>query len=179
MQDHWVIKDKSFAKFITDEQIQHAIVKMAGEIDAEYQGKTPIFLIVLNGAFIFASDLIKKVTIDCEMAFVRLSSYKGTQSTGVVNEMLGVDIDLENRHIIIVEDIVDTGLTLQHFLTKIETHNPADVKIAACLVKPMAFKADYIVDFSCFSIPNDFVVGYGLDYDGLGRNSSDIYKLAE
>lgn len=179
MQDLWVIRDKSFAKFITDDQIQEAISRLAGQIDTEYKGKTPIFLIVLNGAFIFASDLIKKVTVECEMAFVRLSSYKGTQSTGVVNEMLGVDIDLEGRYVIVVEDIVDTGLTLQHFLKRIASHKPAEVKIAACLIKPEAFKADYTVDFSCFSIPNDFVVGYGLDYDGLGRNSSDIYKLAE
>lgn len=179
MEEKWVIRDKSFGRFISDEQIQEAVSKLASRIDSEYNGKTPIFLIVLNGAFIFASDLIKKVKIECEIAFVRLSSYKGTQSTGVVNEMLGVDIDLENRYVIVVEDIVDTGLTLQHFMQKLKTLKPAEVKIATCLVKPDAFKADYLVDFSCFSIPNDFVVGYGLDYDGLGRNSSDIYKLAE
>lgn len=179
MQDQWTIRDKSFKKFISDEQIQDAISVLAHRIDSEYAGKTPIFLIVLNGAFIFASDLIKKVKIDCEIAFVRLSSYKGTQSTGVINEMLGVDIDLEGRYVIVVEDIVDTGLTLKHFLEKIKVHKPAEVKIAACLLKPDAFKGGYTVDYTCFSIPNDFVVGYGLDYDALGRNSADIYKLAE
>jgi hypoxanthine phosphoribosyltransferase len=132
---------------------------------------------VLNGAFIFASDLLKKVKIDCEVAFVKLSSYSGMESTGTVTEVIGLDIPIKGRHVIIIEDIVDTGLTLKGFLEKLKIMEPADIKVASCLLKPDAFRMKFPVDYLCFSIPNEFVVGYGLDYDGLGRNSSDIYRV--
>ena len=174
------LHDKYFRPFISSEKISHAIGEVAKKLNNDYKEReAPLFLAVLNGSFMFAAHLLERLDFTCEISFIKLSSYSGTSSTGAVKEVLGLVSPVKGREVIVIEDIVDTGLTLQHFLTKIEAHNPADVKIAACLVKPMAFKADYIVDFSCFSIPNDFVVGYGLDYDGLGRNSSDIYKLAE
>ena len=179
MQNTWTIKDKKFDKYISAEEIQNAIRTMASRINHELNGKKPLFIVILNGAFIFASDLIKKVKIDCEVTFVKLSSYAGTQSTGEVKEILGLDIDVAGRTVVVVEDIVDTGLTLQGFLETLKKQNPAEIKIATCLLKPDAFKMKFPVEYLCFSIPNDFVVGYGLDYDGLGRNSSDIYKICE
>jgi hypoxanthine phosphoribosyltransferase len=136
-------------------------------------------VVVLNGAFIFASDLLKRVTIDCEITFVKLSSYQGTMSTGVVQQIIGLDRDIKGRTIVIIEDIVDTGLTLERFREVLAQMEPAEVKVATCLLKPDAFKNKFPIDYQCFSIPNEFVVGYGLDYDGLGRNSSDIYKILE
>lgn len=179
MQETWIIKDKKFKKYISAEEIQNNIRTMASRINHELNGKNPLFIVILNGAFIFASDLLKKVKIDCEVTFVKLSSYSGTQSTGEVKQILGLEYDVTGRTVVIVEDIVDTGLTLQGFLENLKLHNPAEIIIATCLLKPEAFKMKFPVDYLCFSIPNDFVVGYGLDYDGLGRNSSDIYKIIE
>jgi len=179
MPDTWNLKDKSFRKYILHDDIQAKISDLAYMINTELRDKKPVFIVVLNGAFIFASDLLKKVTIDCEIAFVKLSSYQGTQSSGVVQQIIGLDMDIKGRTIVVIEDIVDTGLTLEKFLKTLHEMEPADVKIAACLVKPEAFKSKFPVDYRCFNIPNDFVVGYGLDYDGLGRNSADIYKIVE
>lgn len=179
MPDIWKLKDKSFNKFIVNDDIQAKINELAVRINTELDGKKPIFIVVLNGAFIFASDLLKKVTIDCEIAFVKLSSYKGTQSSGVVQQIIGLDLDIKGRTIVIIEDIVDTGLTLEHFRETLSEMEPAKVMIATCLIKPDAFNNKFPIAYKCFSIPNEFVVGYGLDYDGLGRNSSDIYKIVE
>jgi hypoxanthine phosphoribosyltransferase len=177
MSNTWALKDKVFEKYISSEEIQAAIRVLATRINQEMQDKDPVFIVVLNGAFIFASDLLKKIKIDCEIAFVKLSSYSGTQSTGKVKEVMGLDIELKDRYVIIIEDIVDTGLTLEGFLKTVRKMGPADVKIATCLLKPDALKMKFPIDYLCFSIPNEFVVGYGLDYDGFGRNSSDIYKI--
>lgn len=177
MPEIWKLKDKSFNKFIVDSDIQARVQQLAGRINTDLEGKKPLFIVVLNGAFIFASDLLKKVTIDCEIAFVKLSSYKGTQSSGVVQQIIGLDMDIKGRTIVIIEDIVDTGLTLVHFRKILSEMEPANVMIATCLLKPDAFGNKFPIDYHCFSIPNEFVVGYGLDYDGLGRNSSDIYKI--
>jgi len=179
MPDIWKLKDKYFEKFICSDDLQSKIDILANQINMELAGKNPVFIVVLNGAFIFASDLIKRVTIDCEIAFVKLSSYQGTQSSGVVQQIIGLDLDLKGRTIVVVEDIVDTGLTLDSFLKTLSAMEPAEVKVATCLLKPEPFKDRFPVDYVCFSIPNKFVVGYGLDYDGLGRNSSDIYKIVE
>lgn len=179
MQETWTIKDKNFRKYITAEEIQGSIRTIASRINHELDGKKPIFIVVLNGAFIFASDLIKKVKIDCEVSFVKLSSYAGTKSTGEVSEILGLDVDVTGRTVVVVEDIVDTGLTLERFMETLKKKNPAEIKIATCLLKPDAFKMKFPIDYLCFSIPNEFVVGYGLDYDGYGRNSSDLYKIHE
>ena len=179
MTNNWVLKDKTFTKYIESSEIQTAIKALADRINHDMAGKTPVFIVVLNGAFIFAADLLKNVTIDCEIAFVKLSSYQGVQSTGTVREVIGLDIPLKGRSVIVIEDIVDTGLTLNKFLQQLSEMEPADVRIASCLLKPEAFKMSFPVDYLCFSIPNEFVVGYGLDYDGLGRNSCDIYKILE
>jgi hypoxanthine phosphoribosyltransferase len=179
MPDIWKLNDKSFNKFILNEDIQEKVCELSERINTDLAGKKPLFIVVLNGAFIFASDLLKKVTIDCEIAFVKLSSYKGTQSSGVIQQIIGLDLDIKGRTIVILEDIVDTGLTLDCFRETLFEMEPAEVLVAACLLKPEAFKDKFPVDYLCFSIPNEFVVGYGLDYDGLGRNSSDIYKIVE
>ena len=177
MPNTWTLKDKVFIKYIGSEEIQAAVRTLATRINQEMQDKVPVFIVILNGAFIFASDLLKKIKIDCEIAFVKLSSYSGTESTGSLKQVLGLDISLKDRTVIIIEDIVDTGFTLDSFLQQIREMGPAEIKIAACLLKPDAFKMKFPIDYLCFSIPNEFVVGYGLDYDGLRRNSSDIYQL--
>lgn len=179
MPDFWKLKDKSFNKFIVNDDIQAKVNDLAIRINTELAGKKPLFVVVLNGAFIFASDLLKKVTIDCEIAFVKLSSYKGTQSMGVVQQIIGLDLDIKDRTVVIIEDIVDTGLTLVRFRETLSEMEPARVLIATCLLKPEAFKNKFPIDYVCFRIPNEFVVGYGLDYDGLGRNSGDIYKIVD
>jgi len=179
MPDIWKLKEKSFNKFIVDNDIQAKVNDLAIRLNTDLVGKKPLFIVVLNGAFIFASDLLKKVTIECEIAFVKLSSYQGTQSSGVVQQIIGLDLDIKGRTIVIIEDIVDTGLTLDRFRKTLSVMEPAEVKVAACLLKPDAFHNKFPIDYLCFSIPNEFVVGYGLDYDGLGRNSSDIYKIVE
>jgi hypoxanthine phosphoribosyltransferase len=179
MPDIWKLKDKNFERFILDVDIQAKVRELSERINTDLAGKKPMFIVVLNGAFIFASDLLKKVTIDCEIAFVKLSSYKGTQSSGVVQQIIGLDLDIKGRTIVIIEDIVDTGLTLDRFRETLNIMEPAEVLIATCLLKPEAFHDKFPIDYLCFSIPNEFVVGYGLDYDGLGRNSSDIYKIVE
>ena len=179
MPDTWKLNDKTFSKYILNHDIQAKVRELATLINTELDGKRPIFVVVLNGAFIFASDLLKEVSIDCEIAFVKLSSYQGTQSSGVVQQIIGLDLDIKGRTIVVIEDIVDTGLTLDSFLKTLAVMEPAVVKVASCLLKPDAFKSKFRIDYLCFSIPNEFVVGYGLDYDGLGRNSSDIYKIVE
>ena len=179
MPDTWKLEDKTFTKFILNDDIQAKICALSDRINTELAGKKPLFVVVLNGAFIFASDLLKRVTIDCEITFVKLSSYQGTMSTGVVQQIIGLDRDIKGRTIVIIEDIVDTGLTLERFREVLAQMEPAEVKVATCLLKPDAFKNKFPIDYQCFSIPNEFVVGYGLDYDGLGRNSSDIYKILE
>jgi hypoxanthine phosphoribosyltransferase len=179
MPDTWKLNDKYFKKYIHSADLQVKVSELSALINTDLEGKKPLFVIVLNGAFIFASDLLKGVTIDCEMAFVKLSSYQGTQSSGVVQQIIGLDLDIKGRTIVVIEDIVDTGLTLVRFLETLREMEPAEVKVAACLLKPDAFKSKFPIDYLCYSIPNEFVVGYGLDYDGLGRNSGDIYKIVE
>jgi hypoxanthine phosphoribosyltransferase len=179
MPEPWKLKDKSFEKYILNTDIQAKVTELSQRINTELKGKNPLFVVVLNGAFIFASDLLKQVSIDCEIAFVKLSSYQGTQSSGVVQQIIGLDLDIKGRTLVVIEDIVDTGLTLASFLATLQAMEPAEVKVASCLLKPEPFKSKFPVDYLCFSIPNEFVVGYGLDYDGLGRNSADIYKIIE
>lgn len=179
MPDIWKLKDKNFERFILNDDIQAKVCELSDRLNTDLAGKNPLFVVVLNGAFIFASDVLKKVTIDCEIAFVKLSSYQGTSSTGVIQQIIGLDLDIKGRTIVILEDIVDSGLTLESFRKTLSEMEPADVRIATCLLKPDAFKMKFPIDYACFSIPNEFVVGYGLDYDGLGRNSSDIYKIIE
>lgn len=161
-----------------ERKIQAGVRKLAIQLNDIYRDRKPLFIVVLNGSFIFASDLLKRISIDCEIAFVKVSSYKGINSTGHLEEVIGLDVPVEGRHVVLVEDIVDTGLTIIRLIDKLKEMNALEVKVAACLLKPDAYKMDYPIDFVCFRIPNDFVVGYGLDYDGLGRNSADIYKIS-
>ena len=173
------VRDKEFSLFLTAEEIDKAVEQVAEMINADMQGKDPLFLCVLNGAFIFASDLLKKVEVDCEISFVKLSSYVGTQTTNTVRELIGLDQVLTDRTVVVVEDIIDTGITMAYTLEKLRKLGASDVRIATLLFKPEAFKKDYPIDYVGIVIPNEFIVGYGLDYDGHGRNLPDIYKIIE
>lgn len=173
------VHDKTFGPYLSEEDIQEQIKKMAKAINSDYAGLRPMCIAILNGSFMFASDLFKNLTIDAEICFIKLASYKGVSSSGQVITAIGLDVDLIGRDIIIVEDIVDTGKTLNEFLPKLLHQQPASLKIAALLHKPDALKYPIRIDYLGFSIPDKFVVGYGLDYDGLGRNFREIYKLAE
>lgn len=173
------IKDKEFTISIPKEKIDQQVTRVANEINRDLAGKDPLFISVLNGAFMFTSDLMKKVTIPSEVSFVKLASYQGVSSTGVVKEVIGLNDDILDRTIVIVEDIVDTGLTMQRLLETLGTRNPKEIYIASLLVKPEKLQIDIEVDYVAFEIPNDFILGYGLDYDGYGRNLPEIYTVVE
>jgi hypoxanthine phosphoribosyltransferase len=173
------VHDKQFEPYLSAEEISLRIKMVAQQINEDYAGKKPLFIAILNGSFMFASDLFKEVTTDAEICFIKLASYKGTKSTGHVITAIGLDMDIIGRDVIIIEDIVDTGKTLSEFLPQIYHQQPASVRIAALLHKPDAMVYPVKIDYLGFSIPNKFVVGYGLDYDGLGRNIREIYRLAE
>jgi hypoxanthine phosphoribosyltransferase len=170
---------KSFEIYLKEDVIQEKVKQLAAEINQDYQSKQPLFIAILNGSFMFAADLFKNIQIEAEISFIKLASYKGVRSTGNIITAIGLDDDLFNRHVIIVEDIVDTGKTLNAFLPKLEHHQPASMKIAALLHKPEATQFELQIDYKGFTIPDKFVVGYGLDFDGLGRNSRDIYQLSD
>ena len=171
------IKDKTFETAIPEAEILKRIQAVADRINKDMEGKTPIFLAVLNGSFMFAADLMKMVTIPCEISFVKLASYEGTSSTGKIKKMIGINTDLTGRNVIIVEDIVESGLTMQNMLDQLKEHNPASVSICTLLLKPEKLTVDLDIDYTVMEIPNDFIVGYGLDYDQQGRNLRDIYTL--
>lgn len=173
------IKDKTFKTSIEAATIQEHIKEVAARINKDMEGKNPLFLAVLNGAFMFASDLMKEIKIPCEISFVKLASYQGTISTGKVKEVLGINEDLTGRHVIIVEDIVDTGRTMHQMMEGLGTRNPGSIDICALFVKPDKLEEPIDIKYSVFSIPNDFIVGYGLDYDQQGRNLPEIYTLVE
>ncbi len=174
-----VLFDKKFIPFIAEIEIKQAIKKLALEIKQQYQGKKPLFIAILNGSFMFAADLFKELEIEAEICFIKLASYKGTKSSGQVVTAIGLDIDLTNRHVIILEDIIDTGKTLHTFLPQLLNQQPASLKVAVLLDKPEPRKFDVTIDYACFTIPNKFVLGYGLDFDGFGRNIKEIYQLHE
>lgn len=171
------VHDKTFVPYLSSEEIQNRIAQLAQQISEEYANKQPLFLGILNGSFIFAADLFKQISIPASISFIKLVSYKGTSSTGTVITSIGLEEDLTDKDIIIVEDIVDTGKTLTEFIPSLSKQNPNSIKICTLLQKPDALKNPLDVDYIGFSIPNKFVVGYGLDYDGLGRNTSAIYQL--
>ncbi|MBL0132554.1 MAG: hypoxanthine phosphoribosyltransferase [Chitinophagaceae bacterium] len=173
------VHDKEFEPYLTAEEINARIRIIAAQINADYAGKKPLFIAILNGAFMFASDLFKEITIDAEICFIKLASYKGTKSSGHVITAIGLDMDIIGREVIIVEDIVDTGKTLNEFLPQLQHQQPASMSIAALLHKPEATVYPLKIDYLGFTIPNKFVVGYGLDYDGLGRNIRELYRLCE
>src|SRR5882757_6822530 len=171
--------DKQFEPYITAQQIHEQIAKLGVQLNEDYKDKRPLFIAILNGSFMFASDLFKELTIEAEICFIKLASYKGTKSTGNVITSIGLDEPLNGRHVVIVEDIVDTGKTLNEFLPQLINQQPASLKIAALLHKPDALKYPLTIDYLGFNVPNKFLLGYGLDYDGLGRNLKEIYRLVE
>jgi hypoxanthine phosphoribosyltransferase len=173
------VHDKQFEPYLNAGMIAERIQEIAGKLNKDYADKKPLFIAILNGSFMFASDLFKELAIDAEICFIKLASYKGTKSTGHVLTAIGLDMDLFGRDVVIVEDIVDTGKTLSEFLPQLEHQQPASLKIVALLHKPEATVFPITIDYLGFSIPNKFVVGYGLDYDGLGRNIPEILKLIE
>ena len=171
------VLDKSFEPYITAAQINDQVEKLGQQMNQDYAGKKPLFIAILNGSFMFASDLFKQLTVDAEIYFIKLASYKGTKSTGNVITSIGLDMPLQDRLVVIVEDIVDTGKTLNEFLPQLVNQQPASLKIAALLHKPEALQYPLTIDYLGFSVPNKFLLGYGLDYDGLGRNLKEIYQL--
>lgn len=173
------VKDKDFKISIPQEKIAEEVDRVAREINEELEGQDPLFISVLNGSFMFTSDLMKKVNVPSQISFVKLASYEGVASTGEVTEVMGLSEDISGRTIVIVEDIVDTGLTMQRLLKTLGARNPKKIYIASFLVKPDKLKVDLNIDFVAFKIPNDFILGYGLDYDGYARNLPHIYTVVE
>ncbi len=171
--------DLYFTPFITKEKIQDRVKQLGLTLSEDYKDKTPIFISVLNGAYIFAADVTRAFEGDCEICFVKLSSYSGLNSTGKVQELIGLDVDVKGRHLIIIEDIIDTGNTLSQFLGTLEKLGPASVELTSLLLKPDALQFPLDIKYLGFEIENKFVIGYGLDYNELGRNLADIYQLTD
>jgi len=172
-----IINDKTFRPFISADAIQTRIQELAGQINEAYADRKPLLVVVLNGAFLFAADLMKNLTIPCEITFIRVASYSATESTGQLKQILGLSEPVTNRHLIVIEDIVDTGLTICEVCEQLDAQNPASIAIATLLFKPTALKNKIDLQYVGFEIENQFVLGYGLDYDGLGRNTKDILVL--
>jgi hypoxanthine phosphoribosyltransferase len=173
------VNDKKFQPYLSVAAINEQVKRLGEEINRDYQGKRPLFIAILNGSFMFASDLFKEITIDAEICFIKLASYKGTRSTGHVITSIGLDESLKGRHVIVLEDIVDTGKTLNEFLPQLKDQQPESLKIAALLHKPDALVHPLTIDYLGFNVPNKFLLGFGLDYDGLGRNLKEIYQLVD
>lgn len=171
------IRDKSFETYLSETTIQERISEVASLINHDYAGKRPFFIAILNGSFMFAADLFKHLTIDAEICFIKLASYEGMRSTGNVVTSIGLDEDLFGKDVVIVEDIIDTGKTLHQFLPKLHHQQPSSLRIASLLHKSAATVFPVVPDYVGFDIPDKFVVGYGLDYDGLGRNLKEIYQV--
>lgn len=169
------IKDKDFKTFLSEAVIMREISRVAAEMEHDLCDKNPLFVCVLNGSFMFAADLLRHLSFPCEVSFVKLSSYVGTVTSGKVNELIGLDFDIAGRSVVIVEDIVDTGNTMLYLLEQLRRKNPRDVRIATLLLKPGKLQVDLKIDYVAVKIPDDFIVGYGLDYDGYGRNLREIY----
>ncbi len=173
------VKDKEFKLYISAKTIHEAISKMADKMNHDLKGKNPLFLSVLNGSFLFTADLLRMIKTDCEVSFIKLSSYSGTSTTGKVKELIGLTQSLKGRTVVVLEDIVDTGITMEHIKEEVDKLDAAEVLLATLLFKPDSYNGDLKMDYIGIEIPNDFVVGYGLDYDGAGRNLADIYKIVE
>jgi len=173
------IKDKMFETSIPEAEIKERVKALAEQISKDMEGRNPLLLAVLNGSFIFAADLMREMTIPCEISFVKLASYEGTTSTGKIKEVIGINQNLTGRTVIIVEDIVESGLTIKRMIESLRTRNPESVHICTLLLKPERLKASLDIEYVAFSIPNDFILGYGLDYDQQGRNLKDIYTIRE
>jgi len=173
------LHDKQFVPFISAEEIQFAIKQMAAQIEDDFVDETPVFIGVLNGSFMVVSDFVKKYKKPCEVSFVKMASYEGTSSTNEVKELIGLNQDLEGRTVVVIEDIVDTGNTIAELKELIKKQNVKHFKIATLFLKPDAYKKDVKIDYVGIRIPNKFIVGFGLDYDGLGRNLPEVYQLKD
>ena len=173
------IKDLTFKTFIPESEIQQRVKAVAEKINKDLDGKNPLLLAVLNGSFVFAADLIRNITIPCEISFVKLASYQGTTSTGKIKEVIGLNEDLTGRTVVIVEDIVDTGFTMKRMIETLGTRHPESIHICSLLVKPDKLQVPLDIEYAAIEIPNDFIVGYGLDYDQQGRQLRDIYTIVD
>ena len=173
------IKDREFAVSIPETKILAEVERLAAQINSDLNGKNPLFLAVLNGSFVFAADLFRRITIPAEISFVKLASYQGTESTGVVKEMIGLPESIEGRTIVVVEDIIDTGYTMRKLLKDLTVRGAKAVHVCTLLLKPENLKVELDVEYVALKIPNDFIVGYGLDYEGFGRNLKDIYTVMD
>ena len=174
-----VVHNKTFIPYLSEQKILEKVNMLAAQLSEEYKDKRPLFISILNGSFMFSSDLFKRLTIDAEICFIKLASYKGTKSSGQVITAIGLDTDIAGRNIVILEDIIDTGKTMNQFLPQVYNQQPLSLKIAVLLHKPDASVFPLQIDYTCFTIPNKFVLGYGLDFDGLGRNLPELYQLQE
>ncbi len=172
-----IVNHKSFELYLTSGLIQARIAEIANDLNDDLKNKSPLFIGILNGCFMFASDLLKQVVIDAQVSFLKLASYQGTKTTGVVKELIGLNHSITDRNVVILEDIVDTGVTLEHIVNQLSEYNPASLKIVTLILKPSSYTKDIKLDYVGFKIPNDFIIGYGLDYEGYGRNLKDIYKI--
>ncbi len=173
------VKDKEFAISIPEERILTEVDRLAARLNRDLEGENPLFLCVLNGSFMFAADLFRRIAIPAEISFVKLASYEGTASTGRVKELVGLAEDITGRTVVVVEDIVDTGCTMQRLIEDLKSRGPKAVHVCTLLLKPEKLKVELDVEYVALEIPNDFIVGYGLDYDGYGRNLRDIYTVVE
>ena len=173
------VKDKKFALYISEDKIRARVKEVASQIDEDLRKKNPLFLVILNGSFIFAADLLRDINFPCEITFVRMSSYEGTCTTGEVKQLIGLKENVEGRTVVIVEDIIESGYTMKEVLHILGEKKPKEVYITSLFVKPGCLKVDLKIDYRCFDIEDDFIVGYGLDYDGLGRNLPDVYDVVE
>jgi hypoxanthine phosphoribosyltransferase len=173
------VHDKEFAPSIPAEEIMQQVRRVAEEINKDYEGQQPLFLVVLNGAFVFAADLMREISVPAEVSFVKLASYEGTSSTGTVREVIGLNTDITGRPIIIVEDIVESGITMAHMIETLKKQNPKSIDICTLLLKPEKLEVKLDIRYTAMEIPNDFILGYGLDYDGLGRGLKDIYTIVQ
>lgn len=173
------VLDKTFEKFIDQQDIYKAVNKIATKMNEDFKDKDVIFMGILNGVFMFASDLYKQITLPSMITFVKVASYTGTTSSGKVERLIGINENISGKTVVILEDIIDTGNTMQNILKQLKGYEPKEIKIATILFKPNAFTKDYKIDYIGIEIPNDFVLGYGLDYDGFGRNLKHLYKLKE
>jgi hypoxanthine phosphoribosyltransferase len=171
------VLDKEFEISISSEKIQKRIQELAIKISNDLKDQDPVFIAILNGSFMFAADLFKKIDIDAQITFLKLASYQGTSTSGTVKQLIGLNQELKGQNVVILEDIVDTGITLDTILRQLSGYQPASIKVATLLYKPDACKANINIDYVGFSIPNEFIIGYGLDYNGYGRKYEDIYTL--
>lgn len=171
------VKDKYFRPFLSAEDISKRVAEIGAQVSRDLEGKNPLFLAILNGSYVFAADLLRYITTPCEISFIRVSSYSGMESTGKLTEVIGLKENIEGRTVVIVEDIIDSGFTMEGLVKSLKAKNPADLRICTLLTKPGNLKVDLDIPYCAYEIPNDFIVGYGLDYDGYGRNLPAIYVV--